>query len=293
MSRLTTTNEPSDNRSAAMFTKAPQESRSRPAYAPSGPATVKSNSSRGRRAARSRTCAGPPPGSVETSSSSTRSGSATPPPAELSPERRRQGQDERGPKRVDGAPGGIVAAPHRPPAYARFRAQPIVLATLRDPAGKKAPDDQGLGHVGEPGEPAHPHPEIVVLGHGESRVVSARLLDDGAARHHGRMHEGISANEGAADAGIVGRWAQDSDGESGGVHLLGAGAQEPDGGLGIEDGALAREALGQGHVVGVEAGHERRPGHPERAIERACQPLMVARALDAETQVAHGGEEIG
>ena len=107
------------------------------------------------------------------------------------------------------------------------------------------------------------------------------------------MHEGIPANEGAADAGIVGGWAQDGDGESGGVHLLGARAQEPDGGLGIEDGALAREALGQGHVVGVEAGHERRPGHPERAIERARQPLTVARALDAETQVAHGGEEIG
>src|SRR5438128_172797 len=204
MSRRTATNEPSDSRSAAMFTKAPQESRSRPAYAPSGPATVKSNSSRGRRVARSRTCAGPPPGSVETSSSSTRRGSAMKPPPEHPPEGRRQGQDERGPERVDGAPGGIVAAPHRPPAYARFRAQPIVLATLRDPAGKEAPDDQGLGHVGEPREPADPHPEIVVLGHGKSRVVPARLLDDGAARHHGRMHEGIPANEGAADAGIVG-----------------------------------------------------------------------------------------
>src|SRR5207244_12617303 len=182
MSRRTATNEPSDNRSAAMFTKAPQESRSRPAYAPSGPATVKSNSSRGRRAARSRTCAGPPPGSVETSSSSTRSGSATPPPAEHSPERRRQGQDERGPKRVDGAPGGIVAAPHRPPAYARFRAQPIALATPRDPAGKKAPDDQGLGHLGAPGQPAHPHPQNPRPRHAQSPLQSARPPEDAAGR---------------------------------------------------------------------------------------------------------------
>src|SRR5713101_6203462 len=207
------------NRSARISVKPPAADRSRPAKAPAGPATVISNSSRGSRDRSSSTWAGPPPGSVETRSSSTRSSSATHAPPKQLPDGSRQGEGQGGPERVDGAPRGIVTAPHRPPAYTGFRAQPLVLAALRDPTRKETPDDQRLGHVGQPGQPADAHPEIVVLRHGESRIISARPLDDRPARHHGGVHEGIAADERAPDTGIIGRRPQDGHGEARGVHL--------------------------------------------------------------------------
>ena len=106
------------------------------------------------------------------------------------------------------------------------------------------------------------------------------------------MYEGVAADEGAADLRVARGRAQDRDLASGGVDLTRGRAEQPDLRVSREKPQLPIEALGQRQVVGVEAGHERRPRQPEGGVQRRREAAAGA-PRDAEPGIAEGLEDRG
>src|SRR6266849_2634419 len=220
------------SRSVAISTNGMPPSPKILAYGPSeGPATVTANSGPARCPASSRTWAGPPPRPVETTSSRTRSGpaiSAAPKAADKATRGLRKGLREQRAENEERAPGRVCPAPHRPPSDARLRRRALGVPRRGDTARQEPADDQQLRQVRHTRHAAHAHPQIVVLGDGEGRVVASRLLHHGPPHHDRGVHERVAADERAPDLRVA-RWrAQDRDLATGGVDLSRGRAEQPD-----------------------------------------------------------------
>ena len=206
-------------------------------------------------------------------------------PDALAQPARREAGGER-PDDEDRAPPRIEAALHRAPAHARLGTESLVVARRGHAGRQEAPDDERLGQVREPRRAADPHPEVVVLRHGNARVVAADRLDEAPAHHHRRVDEGIAPDQRAADRGVLDGRRDERDVASRRVHLAGAGAEEPDVGMRVEEGALTREAIRQRDVVRVQPRDERGAGERERVVQRRRE---AARRLATPREASDPG----
>ena len=212
--------------------------------------------------------------------------------AERPADARRQGQGEPGPQGEERAPGRVRPAPHGPPAQPSLGAEPIVVAHRRDASRQEPAHDEGLGKVRETRDAAQAHPEVVVLRDRQRLVVAADAEDGLPPQHHGGVHERVPSDQRPADRGVVRRRNHDGHLTPGRVHLARPRTEQPDGGMRVEEGALARDALGHGQVVGVEPRHQRAAREAEGAVERAREP-EARLALDPEARVADAREDLG
>ena len=164
-----------------------------------------------------------------------------------------------------------------------------------DGAGMDAVFDEDLGEIGELTDFGEAEIKVEVLGVADVGRVVADGADGIGTKHGGGVDDGGVAVEVEVIDGImgVGR-GEDARGAAGGVDEEDAAADANVRGVGLEEGELNGETVGEGEVVGIHAGDEGRAGEIDGEVEGGNN-ATGGGVLDVEARVGAGDavEDLG
>jgi hypothetical protein len=133
----------------------------------------------------------------------------------------------------------------------------LVAVEVADAAEVLAVVEKNVGEVGEPSHFGEAEEEVEIFEGGVLLAIAPDLLDGAAAHDDGRVDDGPASVEvGGVDRSVIKLVDPGADGEVVGVDEENAGADEDVVRVGVEEGDLFFQAVGEREVVGIHAGDE-------------------------------------